>query len=164
MKVGQTFLSALLIVVLPEWRQKKGLCRLYSVGATGRSPRRVVVHSGSCGVFPDVADETPILLFAARSVALFPLGVSTLFGVALEPPLTRFLEGAAFIAGDRVSESKGDPIDSAVLFPVGETAASFGVPGHRIPRFRFDVCEQTGMSAPPFARITSCHDYLERTQ
>ena len=121
-------MSALLIVVLLEWRQKKGLRRLYCVGATGRSPLLAVVHSGSCGVFSDVGDETPIQLFAARSVALFPLGVSTLFGVALEPQLTRFLEGAAFIAGDRASD--------------------------RIPRVRFDVYEQTGMSAPPFARAT----------
>ena len=37
--------------------------------------------------------------------------------MSLEPQLTRFLEGAAFVPGDRVSEAKGDPIDSAVLFP-----------------------------------------------
>ena len=48
------------------------------------------------------------------------------------------------------SRAKGDTIDSAVLFPVGETAASRGLPGHRILRFGFDVCEQTRMSAPPF--------------
>ena len=70
--------------------------------------------------------------------------------MALEPALTRILKGAAFVPGDRVGQTKGDPIDSAVLFPVGETAASRGVPGHRIPGFRFDVSEQTRMSAPPF--------------
>ena len=52
--------------------------------------------------------------------------------------------------GRSTSKAKGDSIDSAVLFPVGETAASRGVPGHRILRFGFDVCEQTRMSAPPF--------------
>ena len=89
-------------------------------------------------------------LFIETSVVFFPLRVSPRFGVALEPALTRILKGAAFVPGDRVSEAKGNPIDSAVLFPVGETAASRGVPGHRIPRFRFDVSEQTRMSAPPF--------------
>ncbi len=71
-KVGQTFLSALLVftqhfvrlplssrergpggeVLLPKGTQKKDSCRLYSVGATGRSPLHVVTHSGFCGIFP----------------------------------------------------------------------------------------------------------------
>ena len=70
--------------------------------------------------------------------------------MALEPQLTRFLEGTAFVPGDRVSQAKGDPIDSAVLLPGVKTAVSFGVPGHSILRFRFSVYEQTKMSAPPF--------------
>ena len=70
--------------------------------------------------------------------------------MALEPALRRFLKGAAFVLGDRVSEARGDPIDRAVLFPVGETAARRGVPRHRIPGYWFDGYEQTGMSAPPF--------------
>ncbi len=73
--------------------------------------------------------------------------------MSLEPKLTRCLKGAVFVPGDRVSEAKRDPIDSAVLLPVRETAASRGVPGHRILRFRFDLCEQTGMSAPPFQAL-----------
>ena len=72
-KVGQTFLSALHIVLFPECRQKKGV----------------------------------------------PLGVCPRFGVALVPQLTPFLEGEALVPGDGVSEAKGDPIDSAVLIPVG---------------------------------------------
>ena len=67
--------------------------------------------------------------------------------VSLEPQLTRFLEGAAFVPGDRVSEAKGDPIDSAVLFSSGGGASC--VPRHGIQKFRIVVCEQTGMSAPP---------------
>ena len=48
MKVGQTFLSAVLNVLLPQCRQKKGLRRLYSVGATGRSPpSRIQAFEGS---------------------------------------------------------------------------------------------------------------------
>ena len=46
--------------------------------------------------------------------------VEPILVVALEALLTRCLEGAAFVPGDRVSEAKGDPIDSALLFPVGE--------------------------------------------
>ena len=53
-------------------------------------------------------------------------------------------------SGRSTSQAKGDSIDNAVPFRVGETAASRGLPGHRIPRFRIDVYEQTRMSAPPF--------------
>ena len=53
-------------------------------------------------------------------------------------------------SGRSTSQAKGDSIDNAVPFRVGETAASRGLPGHRILRFGFDVCEQTRMSAPPF--------------
>ena len=60
------------------------------------------------------------------------------------------LKGAAFVLGNRVSQAKGDPIDSAVPIPVEETAARRSVPGHRIPGYRFDGYEQTRMSAPPF--------------
>ncbi len=70
MKVGQTFLSAVLIAGLSECRQKKGFRRLYSVGATGRSPLRVVAQSGLCWVFRDRADEAPILSFAAYHVVI----------------------------------------------------------------------------------------------
>ena len=58
--------------------------------------------------------------------------------------------------GDRISQAKGDPIDNVVLFPVGETDASRGVLGHRILRLRFDLCEQTRMSAPPFQPYPTC--------
>ena len=63
-------------------------------------------------------------LFIETSVVFFPLGGRSQFGVDLSHSFKRFLEGAAFAPGDRVSQSKGDPIDSAVLLPVGETAAS----------------------------------------
>ena len=62
-------------------------------------------------------------LFIETSVVCFPLGVCPRFGVVLEPQLTRFLKGATFVPGDRVGQTKGDPIDSTVPIPVGEMAS-----------------------------------------
>ncbi len=53
-KVGQTFLSARLDVVLPAWRQKQGLCRFDTANTRG-------VRSGFCRDFRDGADKARIL-------------------------------------------------------------------------------------------------------
>ncbi len=65
-------------------------------------------------------------------------------------------------SGRSTSQAKGDSIDNAVPFRVGETAASRGLPGHRILRFGFDVCEQTRMSAPPFEAFDRGIDLAHR--